>query len=131
MAEEVGLGAWEGGLFRIRFAEQHPIALRMVAEERWDVIPGAEDCAAFAHRVEVGLRVVADRTGPDATAVAVVHAGVIAEACSQVTGSRPFAFVHAENGSITRLVLDGAGRWNLRSFNDTGHLGPDHARIRR
>jgi probable phosphoglycerate mutase len=128
---EVGLGDWEGGLFRIRLAERHPIALRMIAEERWEVIPGAEDCEDFARRVQVGLRVVADRTGPDATAVAVVHAGVIAEACSQVTGSRPFAFVHAENGSITRLVADAQGGWRLRSFNDTGHLGPDHGRARR
>ena len=120
---EVLLGAWEGGVFRIKVHEGHPLALRMAQEERWDVIPGAEPAEAFSARVHDGLRAVAAMTGPDATAVAFVHAGVIAEACRQVTGSRPFAFVQAENGSITRLVANGDGRWTLRSFNDTGHLG--------
>lgn len=120
---EVLLGDWEGGVFRIKVHEGDPIALRMAQEERWDVIPGAEPAEAFAARVEAGLRTVTAATGPDATAVAFVHAGVIAEACRQVTGSRPFAFVHAENGSITRLVAFPDGRWTLRSFNDTAHLG--------
>ena len=120
---EVLLGVWEGGIFRIKVHEGHPLALRMAQEERWDVIPGAEAAAAFSERVLGGLRTVVASTGPDATAVAFVHAGVIAEACHQVTGSRPFAFVQAENGSITRLVAHGDGRWTLRSFNDTAHLG--------
>ena len=119
---EVLLGAWEGGVFRIKVHEGHPLAVRMAQEERWDVIPGAEPAEAFSERVQAGLRAVAATTGPDATAVAFVHAGVIAEACRQVTGSRPFAFVQAENGSITRLVAHGDGRWTLRSFNDTAHL---------
>lgn len=120
---EILLGEWEGGVFRIRVHEGHPLALRMVEEERWDVIPGAESMEAFAERVERGLATVAAAAGPDATAVAVVHAGVIAEACRQVTGSRPFAFTAAENGSITRLVHGADGRWTLHSFNETAHLG--------
>lgn len=120
---EVLLGAWEGGLFRIKVEEGDPLSLRMLREERWDVIPGAEPMEAFAERVATGLQTVASAAGPDATSVAVVHAGVIAEACRQVTGSRPFAFVHAENASITRLVAHPDGRWVLRSFNDTAHLG--------
>ena len=39
---EVYLGEWEGELFRKQVAEGHPLALQMVTEERWDVIPGAE-----------------------------------------------------------------------------------------
>jgi len=120
---EVLLGDWEGGAFRIRVAEGHPLALLMVEEERWDVIPGAEPTEAFAARVAAGMRTVAAAAGPDGTAVAVVHAGVIAEACRQATGSRPFAFVHGENGSISRLVHHPDGRWTLRSFNETAHLG--------
>jgi probable phosphoglycerate mutase len=54
--------------------------------------------------------------------VAVVHAGVIAEACRQATGSRPFAFTSAENGSITRLIFGGDGRQIVHSFNETAHL---------
>ena len=69
-----------------------------------------------------GLRTVVDRTGPDGVAVAVTHGGVIAEACRQVTGSRPFAFLTAENCSVTRVVHLPDGGWLLRSFNDTTHL---------
>lgn len=119
---EVLLGDWEGGVFRIRVHEGDPLAARMLREERWDVIPGAESAAAFGERVRAGLRAVAAATGPDVTGVAFVHAGVIAEACRQATGSRPFAFVSAENGSITRLIAHPDGRWTLRSFNEVAHL---------
>ena len=39
---EVLFGEWEGGTYRKNVSEGHPIALRMFAEERWDVIPGGE-----------------------------------------------------------------------------------------
>jgi probable phosphoglycerate mutase len=55
-------------------------------------------------------------------AVTVAHGGVIGEICRQATGSRPFAFVHSDNGSISRLVVHDGGRWMLRSFNDVCHL---------
>ncbi len=44
---EVHLGEWEGGAFRQRVADGHPIAVRMLTEERWDVIPGAEPAHAL------------------------------------------------------------------------------------
>jgi probable phosphoglycerate mutase len=47
---------------------------------------------------------------------------VIGELCRQATGSRPFAFVHSDNCSVSRLVVLPDGRWLLRSFNDTAHL---------
>jgi 2,3-bisphosphoglycerate-dependent phosphoglycerate mutase len=47
---------------------------------------------------------------------------VIGEICRQATSSRPFAFVHADNASLSRLVVFGDRRWLLRSFNDTAHL---------
>ena len=119
---EVSLGEWEGGEFRIRMAEGDPVALRAVAEERWDAIPGAEAMEAFAQRVRAGIERVVEAAGPGVTVAAVVHGGVIGEACRQATGSRPFAFVHADNGSLSRLVVLGDGRWLLRSFNDTAHL---------
>ncbi len=61
-------------------------------------------------------------TGPDAVAVAILHGGVIGEVCRQATGSRPFAFVHSDNGSVSRLVIRPSGRWLLRSFNEVSHL---------
>jgi 2,3-bisphosphoglycerate-dependent phosphoglycerate mutase len=120
---EVWLGEWEGGEFRIRTHDRDPLALRVIAEERWDVIPGAETMAALAQRVRAGIATIVDSVGPGATAAAFLHGGVIGEACRQATDSRPFAFVHADNASVTRLVVLGDGRWLLRSFNDTAHLG--------
>jgi probable phosphoglycerate mutase len=119
---EVHLGDWDGGEFRIRMAERDPIALQAVAEERWEVIPGAETMDGFAQRVRAGIEAVAAAAGPGVTVAAVVHGGVIGEACRQATESRPFAFVHSDNGSLSRLVVLAGGPWLLRSFNDTSHL---------
>jgi probable phosphoglycerate mutase len=120
---EVRLGEWEGGELRIRAADGDPLFARMLAEERWDVIPGAEPMDEFAARVRAGLETVVERTGPGRVAAVFVHGGVIGELCHQATGSRPFAFIHVDNGSVTRLVAFSDGRLLLRSFNDTSHLG--------
>ena len=119
---EVSLGEWEGGEFRIRIAQRDPVALQAVAEERWDVIPGAESMAALAERVRTGIQAIVAHAGPDVSVAAIVHGGVIGEVCRQATGSRAFAFVHADNGSISRLIALPDGTWLLRSFNDTAHL---------
>lgn len=118
---EVHLGAWEGQL-HARLASRDPLTGEVFAAERWDVIPGAEAMEAFAARVLRGIDHVADVTKPDETAVAVVHGGVIAEACRQTTGSTPFAFLYADNASITRLIRLPSRRWALAGFNDVGHL---------
>jgi probable phosphoglycerate mutase len=118
---EVGLGEWEAE-FRMRAAQRDPTYLRMLAEERWDVIPGAESAESLARRVRAGLDTIRAAVGPGDLAVAFVHGGSVAEVCRQVTGSRPFAFVGADNGSITRLVVRASGKWWLRSYNDTAHL---------
>ncbi|MFI7616606.1 histidine phosphatase family protein [Nonomuraea terrae] len=117
---EVHLGEWEGGLFRQRVAQGHPIAQRMSAEERWDVIPGAEPAAAFSERVRKALAKLA-AAHPDQRVVVVTHGGVIAEALAIATRSRPFAFLGADNASVSHLVLTEA-RWVLRRYNDTAHL---------
>ncbi len=119
---EAHLGDWEGGELRIRSADRDPLVQRMREQERWDVIPGAEPMEAFAARVRAGLQRVVATAGLDVVTAAVVHGGVIGELCRQATGSRPFAFVHSDNGSLTRLVVLRDGAWLLRSFNDTAHL---------
>ena len=119
---EVSLGEWEGGEFRIRMAEGDPVALQAVAEERWEVIPGAETMESLAERVRAGIDAIAALAGPDVSVAAIVHGGVIGEACRQATGSRPFAFVHSDNGSLSRIIVLPDGSWLLRSFNDTAHL---------
>ena len=119
---EVRLGDWEGGEFRIRVQSGDPIAIRAVSEERWDVIPGAESMEALAERTHAGVQRILEAVGPDATAAAVVHGGIIGELCRQATGSRPFAFVHSDNCSVSRIVVLPDGRWLLRTFNDVAHL---------
>jgi probable phosphoglycerate mutase len=122
---EVLLGDWEGGELRIRAAHGDPLFARILEEERWDVIPNAESMDALAARVHRGLERMVEATGPDASAVAVLHGGVIGEICRQATGSRPFAFVHADNCSVSRLVVLPGGRRLVRSFNDCTHLAGD------
>jgi 2,3-bisphosphoglycerate-dependent phosphoglycerate mutase len=118
---EVFLGDWEGGEFRHRVAEGHPAAVRMALEERWDAIPGGEPTEDFRARVRAGLeRIVSAH--PDQRVVVVSHGGVIGELVRQaVEGNRAFAFVGADNGSISHLVVS-HDRWVVRRFNDTAHL---------
>ena len=117
---EVNLGEWEGGAMRRHVAEGHPLAIRLFAEERWDVIPGAEPQEIFATRVRRGLdRVVAE--SPGRRIAVFTHGGVIGEVVRQLAeGGRGFAFATADNGSITHLVQIG-DRWLIRRFNDTSH----------
>lgn len=119
---EVHLGEWEGGLFRKMVTEQHPLALRMAAEERWDVIPGAEPAEVFAARCRAGLERIA-ATHPDRTVAVFVHGGVIGQLMALASGGRAFAFGGADNGSISQLVVT-PQRWVVRRFNDTSHLDP-------
>jgi probable phosphoglycerate mutase len=118
---EVYLGEWEDR-FHERIASDDPLTREVFETERWDVIPGAESMERFSERIRRGIEHIVDSAGPDATAIAVVHGGVIAEACRQVTSSRPFAFLNADNASLTRLMRTSGGRWTLISFNDTAHL---------
>jgi len=131
---EIHVGELEGGLFRISVEDGDELIKRLLAEERWEVIPGAETSEALGRRVRAGAERVVAAVGPDAAAVVVTHGGVIAELCRQATGSRPFAFLRADNTSITRIVITADGSWLLRSFNDSAHLGvaagdpPSHPR---
>ena len=120
---EVYLGEWEGAVFRKNFAEGHPIALQAIKEERWDAIPGAETTEAFQTRIRAGIEAIA-AAHPDRRVVVVTHGGVIGSIVALATGARPWAFVGADNGSLTHLVVAGH-RWIVRRFNDTGHLGTD------
>ena len=117
---EVHLGEWEGGVFRKNVAEGHPIALRMMTEERWDVIPGAEPAEAFTGRVRAAIERIA-ASHPGQRVAAFTHGGVIGQALALATASRPFAFTGAENASISRLVIT-PERWIVRGYNDTAHL---------
>lgn len=118
---EVHLGAFEHEFYS-RAAAGDPLLKRMMEEENWDLIPGAERMAEFAARIRAGIEFVVGVLEAGTAAVAILHAGTIAEICRQATGSRPFAFFGPENTSVSRLVVLADGRWSLRSFNDVAHL---------
>jgi probable phosphoglycerate mutase len=117
---EVRLGEWEGGLFRQKVADGDPVALRMLQEERWDVVPGAESTESFTSRIRGAIERIA-AAHPDQRVLAFSHGAAIGEVLAHATGSRPFAFLMSDNASIARLVLT-PERWILRGFNDTAHL---------
>ena len=117
---EVHLGDWEGGVMRIKAAENHPIYQQMLAEERWDAIPGAESWESLNTRLLRGLQRL-HKQHPDQLVGAVVHGGVIGHILAHATGARPFAFLGAANGSITHIVMHD-GQINVRGFSDSAHL---------
>jgi probable phosphoglycerate mutase len=119
---EVFLGELEGGEYRIKVAEGDPLVAEIVRQERWDVIPGAESPEAFEGRLRGAIDEIAATVPAGTVAAAFAHGAVIGQLCAMATDSRPFAFVHADNGSISRLVVHEDGRWLLRSFNETRHL---------
>jgi len=119
---EAHLGEWEGNVWRIRIAEGHPVALRMIDEQRWDIIPGAEAVDAFAARVRRALSGIASRHRGEVVAV-FTHGGVIGQAVADAAGTDPFPFNAADNASISQLVISD-DRWKIRRFNDTTHLQP-------
>lgn len=121
---EVHLGELDGGAFRIAVRRRDPRVAKVFRTQRWDAIPGAEAMEAFEARTKAGLARMVEGLEPGATVAAVLHGGVIGELCRQASGSRALAFVHADNGSLTRLVLlpEPERRWWIRSFNEAAHL---------
>lgn len=117
---EVFLGEWEGGEFRKQVAQNHPISQQMFSEERWDVIPGAESSEALARRVRDAI-VRLTAAHPGERVAAFTHGGVIGQALALAARSRPFAFIGAENASISRVVIT-SELWIVRGFNDTAHV---------
>jgi probable phosphoglycerate mutase len=116
---EVYLGEWESGLFRKKVIERDPIAVRMVEEQRWDVIPGAEPQAEFAQRTRTVVERIA-AAHPDQRVAVFAHGAIIGEMLSLATGATAFAFT-SDNAAISQLVIT-PPRWILRRFNDTAHL---------
>ncbi len=120
---EVNLGEWEGGALRIHAHQNHPIYQRMIAEQRWDVIPGAESWQQLHDRIMPALKRIKAKH-PNELVVAVVHGGVIAHILAYATGARPFAFTGADNGSISHIVMVD-DYIVVRRFNEAAHLATD------
>lgn len=118
---EAYLGEWEGGLFRQRVAEHDPFAVRMRAEQRWDVIPGGESTEDLGARVRRGMAGIAG-AHPDQRVVVFTHGGIIGQVIAEATGCGPFAFGGADNGSVSCVVVAETD-WLVRGYNYVGHLG--------
>ena len=116
---EVYLGEWERGLFRKKVIERDPVAVRMVEEQRWDVIPGAEPADEFSARARAAVERIA-AAHPDQCVAVFAHGGIIGEMLAQASGATGFAFT-PDNASISQLIITPA-RWIVRRFNDTAHL---------
>src|SRR5690606_38859390 len=117
---EAHLGECEGGVYRQKLAEGDPLVKQLLAEQRWDVIPGAEDPELLRERVTKAIgRIAADH--PDQRVAVFTHGGIIGEVLALASGSRPFSFLSADNGSISQVVVTGSN-WFVRRFNDTAHL---------
>ncbi len=119
---EIGLGEWEGGLLRQKAAENDPTFQRMMLEQRWDVIPGAESNEEFGSRCMNALNRIVERH-PGELVLCTVHGGVIGSVLAQIALSRPFAVGGADNCSISQIVQS-EGEWLIRRFNDSSHLFP-------
>jgi 2,3-bisphosphoglycerate-dependent phosphoglycerate mutase len=119
---EIFLGDFEGGIYRIKTAEGDPVIKEVFAQEAWSAIPNAETFDHFGPRVTAGIEEMVRQVGPDKACVAVLHGAVIGQLCRQATDARAFAFVHSDNCSVSRLVVNPDGKWLLRSFNDISHL---------
>jgi probable phosphoglycerate mutase len=117
---EVFLGEWEGGLLRQKAVDRDPLFERVLAEQRWDLIPGAESRQAFGGRLRAAVeRITAAHGG--GRVVVFSHGAAIGELLAQATQSAPFAFVGPDNASISRIVVSPES-WIIRGYNDTAHL---------
>jgi 2,3-bisphosphoglycerate-dependent phosphoglycerate mutase len=117
---EVFLGEWEGGLLRQKAADHDPLLEQVFAERRWDVILGAESREVFGGRLRRAVERIA-AAHPGGRVVVFSHGAAIGELLAQATRSEPFAFLGADNASISKMVVT-AERWILRGYNDTSHL---------
>ena len=91
-----------------------------MAEQRWDVMPGAESREVFGGRLRAAVeRIAAAHAG--GRVVVFSHGAAIGEILAQATQSAPFAFVGPDNASISRIVVS-PERWIIRGYNDTAHL---------
>ncbi len=117
---EIFLGEFEGGVYRQKVAQQHPAYRQAFKDQEWSRIPGAESNAQFESRLMGALQRI-KTANVDRQAVAFVHGAVIAQIIAAATGAQPMAFLGANNGSITHIVMT-ESRILVRRFNDTSHL---------
>ena len=118
---EVFLGEWEGGLLRLKAADDDPLFAAGHGRATLGRHPRRRVPRGFGGRLRRAVeRIAADH--PGGRVVVFSHGAAIGEILAQATGSVPFAFVGPDNASISKLVVT-PDRWIIRGYNDTAHLG--------
>jgi probable phosphoglycerate mutase len=117
---EVFLGDVDGLNLRALSGAGDENVRRALRNEQWDLLPSAEPATQFRSRVRGVVETIAGRHNGEVVAV-FTHGGVIGEVMAIASGSTPHAFIGADNGSITHLVVT-RSRWIVRAFNETSHL---------
>jgi probable phosphoglycerate mutase len=74
----------------------------------------------FGGRLRRAIERIAD-AHPGGRVIVFGHGAAIGEILAQASDSDPFAFINADNTSISRLVVT-PERWIVRGYNDTAHL---------
>ena len=77
---------------------------RMLAEQRWDVIPGAEPVPDFTRRVHAVITQIAAAYVERGSRF-FTHAGVIGEALAQASGAEPSPSIGPKNASISQMFV--------------------------
>ena len=118
---ELDAGVFQGQL-RSTLEESHPeILARWLGGDDDFVIPTGESRRQLAERGCAALQAIAAAHSRDV--VVVTHGGLMSatlrELLSLTEPLPPFAF---QNGSITRVSVNGDGRFNLDTLNDIAHL---------
>ena len=102
-----------------QIAAEFPEELARLAQGH---LPSSVDENAFLARINAGIRDLTAVGDHEDTIAVFTHGGVIGEVFAQAGRSvERFAFLGADNGSISHLVLHG-DNWIVRRFNDTAHL---------
>ncbi|HEY7563477.1 MAG TPA: histidine phosphatase family protein [Acidimicrobiia bacterium] len=123
---EIDLGRWEGLTTQDVHQRHRTDLARAIADETAAFGGSGESRATVAARFDAAFARLAGRMQPGEKALVVTHGGVLDVLTERTFGrdenGRRIGSFTANTG-ITRLVQR-AGRWRMRSFNDTGHLGP-------
>lgn len=122
---EVFLGDWEGGLFREKAAEGHPLVDAFRLSGEWGDLPGAETNAALTSRTVAAIERIRI-AHPDEMVGVFCHGGVVAALMHHATATPALTFRGVRNASITHLYVT-ESEWVVRTFNDASHIGPLNA----
>jgi len=118
---ELDVGAFEGRLRAELESENSPDFVRWLSGDDHFVIPGGESRRQLANRGREALQSIA--AYGHRAAVVVTHGGLLSATLRSILNlSQPLPPFSLQNGSITRVAFDSAGKFSLVALNETAHL---------